>query len=310
MYNQGLDLSVTIAGVTLNNPITTASGTFSARESEAFYDINELGAMITKGVAAEPWDGNPTPRIAETYGGMLNSVGLQNPGVDAFLREELPYLRTFQPRIIVNVAGKSIGDYCTTAEKLSEAEVDMLEINISCPNVREGGISFGADPKMAAEITREIKRVSSKPILMKLTPNVTDITEIAKAVEAEGADGVSLINTLLGMEIDIYKKKPVLWNRVGGLSGPAVKPVAVRMVYQVRRAIKIPIIGLGGIMTGEDAAEFLMAGADAVSIGTAALVDPAAPVRIKKELTEFMKQNGYQKLRQIQEALEGGSNGL
>lgn len=310
MCNQGLDLSVTIAGVTLNNPITTASGTFSARESGAFYDINELGAMITKGVAAEPWDGNPTPRIAETYGGMLNSVGLQNPGVDAFLSEELPYLRTFQPRIIVNVAGKSIGDYCTAAEKLSEAEVDMLEINISCPNVREGGISFGADPKMAAEITRAVKRVSSKPILMKLTPNVTDITEIAKAVEAEGADGVSLINTLLGMKIDIYKKKPVLWNRVGGLSGPAVKPVAVRMVYQVRRAIKIPIIGLGGIMTGEDAAEFLMAGADAVSIGTAALVDPAAPVRIKKELTEFMKQNGYQSLRQIREALEGGSNGL
>lgn len=303
MSNQVLDLSVTIAGVTLSNPVTTASGTFSARESGAFYDINELGAVITKGVSAEPWDGNPTPRIAEAYGGMLNSVGLQNPGVDAFLKEELPYLRTFQPRIIVNVAGKSIGDYCTAAEKLSEAEVDMLEINISCPNVKEGGISFGADPRMAAEITREMKRISTKPILMKLTPNVTDITEIAKAVEAEGADGISLINTLLGMRIDIYKKKPVLRNVTGGLSGPAVKPVAVRMVYQVRRAVNIPIIGLGGIMTGEDAAEFLMAGADAVSIGTAALVDPTAPVRIKNELTEFMMQNGYQSLREIREAL-------
>ncbi len=303
MNNQEADLSVTIAGVTLDNPITTASGTFSARESGAFYDINELGAMITKGVSAEPWEGNPTPRIAETYGGMLNSIGLQNPGTDAFIEDELPYLRTFQPRLIVNVAGRSVAGYCTAAEKLSEADVDLLEINISCPNIKEGGISFGADSKMAAEITREIKKVSAKPILMKLTPNVTDITEIAKAVESEGADGVSLINTLLGMRIDVHNKKPVLWNGMGGLSGPAVKPVAVRMVYQVRRAVNIPIIGLGGIMSGEDAAEFLMAGADAVSVGTAALVDPASPVRIKKELIEFMDRYGYQNLRQIREAL-------
>jgi len=303
MSDRSLDLSVSIAGVTLKNPITTASGTFSARESGAFYDLNELGAMITKGVSTEPWEGNPTPRIAETYGGMLNSVGLQNPGVDAFIIEELPYLRTFQPKVIVNVVGKSMGDYCTAAEKLCDADIDMLEINISCPNIKEGGISFGADPKMAAKITREIKKSSRKPIIMKLTPNVTDITEIARAVESEGADGISMINTLLGMKIDVHHKRPVLWNRMGGLSGPAIKPVAIRMVYQVRRAVEIPIMGLGGIMTGEDAAEFLMAGADAVSIGTAALVDPTAPIRIKQELIDFMRQYGYQNLQQLRESL-------
>ncbi len=301
MSNQTPDLSVMLAGVRLDNPITTASGTFSARESGEFYDINELGAMITKGVAPELWEGNPTPRIAETHGGMLNSVGLQNPGVDAFIQEELPYLKTFRTKIIVNVVGKSIGEYRTVVEKLSDTDVDMLEINISCPNIKEGGISFGADPKMAAEITREIRKSTGKPIIMKLTPNVTDIAEIAKAAEWEGADGISLINTLLGMRIDVHTKKPVLWNRMGGLSGPAIKPVAVRMVYQVRRAVKLPIIGLGGIMTGEDAAEFLMAGADAVSVGTAALVDPAAPVRIKRELIEFMEKYGYQNLQQIKE---------
>ena len=297
------DLRVLIAGVTLENPITTASGTFSPRESGAFYDINELGAVITKGVSAEPWAGNPTPRIAEVYGGMLNSVGLQNPGAETFLREELPYLKEFQPKIIANVVGKTVEEYCRVVERLSGSDVDLLEINISCPNIKEGGISFGADPRMAADITRRIRSVSKKPFLMKLTPNVTDITEIARAVEAEGADGVSLINTLLGMKIDIYRKKPVLWNQMGGMSGPAVKPVAVRMVYQVRRAVSIPIIGLGGIMTGEDAAEFLMAGADAVSVGTAALIDPSAPVRIKKELVEFMNKNGYSNLQEIREAL-------
>lgn len=296
------DMTVNIAGITLENPVTTASGTFSARESGEFYDINELGAMITKGVAPEPWEGNRTPRIAETYGGMLNSVGLQNPGVDAFIREELPYLKSFRPKIIANVVGRSIGEYCSVVEKLSETGIDLLEINISCPNIKEGGISFGANPAMAAEITREIKKVSTKPILMKLTPNVTDITEIALAVEAEGADGISMINTLLGMRIDIHKSRPVLKNVMGGLSGPAIKPVAVRMVYQVRRVVNIPIIGLGGIMTGEDAAEFLMAGADAISVGTAALTDPTAPVRIKNELIAFMNQYGYQNLRQIRES--------
>ena len=230
-------------------------------------------------------------------------MGLQNPGVDAFLREEVPYLRKFRTKIIANVVGKTIEEYCQAVEKLSEADVDILEINISCPNIKEGGISFGADPKMAAEITSAVKKASKKPIFMKLTPNVTDITEIARAVEAAGADGVSLINTLLGMKIDVQKKRPVLWNTMGGFSGPAIKPVAVRMVYQVRRAVSIPIIGLGGIMTGEDAVEFLMAGANAVSVGTAALVDPTAPVRIKNELIEFMNQNGYANIQQIRDAL-------
>lgn len=300
-----IDLSVSIAGVTLENPVTTASGTFSARESGAFYDLNELGAVTTKGVASVSWEGNPTPRIAETYGGMLNSVGLQNPGIDAFIAEELPYLKNFRTKIIVNVAGKSIGDYCAVVEKLNDTDIDMLEINISCPNIKEGGVSFGADPKMASEITKEVRRLTQKPVIMKLTPNVTDITEIARAVESEGADCVSLINTLLGMKIDVHRKRPVLQNRTGGLSGPAIKPVAVRMVYQVRRAVSIPIIGLGGIMTGEDAAEFLMAGADAISVGTAALVDPTAPVRIKRELTAFMEQYGYQNLKEIREAFNG-----
>ncbi|MDD4121574.1 MAG: dihydroorotate dehydrogenase [Eubacteriales bacterium] len=303
LYHAELDLSVSIAGVTLKNPVTTASGTFSARESGAFYDISELGAVITKGVSDVPWDGNPTPRIAETYGGMLNSVGLQNPGVEDFIKHELPLLKSYNTKVIVNVVGKTINAYCKTVEKLDDEAIDIMEINISCPNIKEGGISFGADPKMAAEITREIKRLVKKPIIMKLTPNVTDVTEIAKAAEYEGADGVSLINTLLGMKIDVHRKKPVLWNKTGGLSGPSIKPVAIRMVYQVRRAVNIPIIGLGGIMTGEDAAEFLMAGADAVSVGTAALVDPTAPVRIKNELIAFMQQNEYKNLQQIRDAL-------
>jgi len=283
----------------------------SARDTAEFYDLNELGAVITKGIASRPWEGNPTPRIAETYGGMLNSVGLQNPGVDSFIKEELPYLKTLQTRIIANVAGKTIEDYCEVAEKLDETAIDMMEINISCPNIKEGGLSFGANPLMAANITKEIKARTKKPIIMKLTPNVTDITEIAKAVEAEGADAVSLINTLLGMKIDIHRKKPVLWNRMGGLSGPAVKPVAVRMVYQVRQAVKLPIIGLGGIMTGEDAVEFLMAGADAIAVGTAALLNPVAPVEIKKGLIEYMQRYGYRNLREIREAfLKENENGL
>lgn len=302
MPDQKTDLRVQIAGITLDNPITTASGTFSARESGEYYNINELGAVITKGVAPIPWEGNQTPRIAEAYGGMLNSVGLQNPGIDAFLQEELPYFGEFKTKVIVNVVGKTISDYCAVVEKLNSSSADMLEINISCPNIKEGGISFGANPSMAAEITKEIKKRSKKPIIMKLTPNVTDITEIAKAVESEGADAVSLINTLLGMRIDVKSKRPVLSNVMGGLSGPAIKPVAVRMVYQVRRSVAIPIIGLGGIMTGEDAAEFIMAGADAVSVGTAALADPTAPVRIKQELITFMELEGYQNLRQLREA--------
>jgi dihydroorotate dehydrogenase (NAD+) catalytic subunit len=297
-----IDLSVTIAGVVLNNPITTASGTFSAQDSGAFYDLNELGAMITKGVASSPWEGNPTPRIAETYGGMLNAVGLQNPGIDYFIAKELPYLRQFDTKIIVNVAGRSIEEYCEVAEKLNETEVDMLEINISCPNVKKGGIGFGTQGEMAAKVTQEVRKVTQKPIIIKLTPNVTDITEIAKAVEAEGADAVSLINTLLGMKIDVHKRKPVLANKMGGFSGPAIKPVAVRMVYQVRKAVKIPIIGLGGIMTGEDVVEFIMAGAGAVSVGTAAFANPTAPVEIKKELLAYMEKYNFKTLREIREA--------
>lgn len=297
-----LDLSVNLCGITLKNPITTASGTFSAKESGEFYDLNQLGAMITKGVASVPWDGNPTPRIAETYGGMINAVGLQNPGIDYFIKEELPYLSQFDTSVIVNVAGRTIEEYCTVVEKLNDTNIQMMEINISCPNVKEGGIGFGTSTQMAGAVTKAVKAVSKKPIIIKLTPNVTDITEIAKAVEAEGADCISLINTLLGMKIDVHRKKPVVWNKMGGFSGPAIKPVAVRMVYQVRRAVNIPIIGLGGITTGEDVVEFLMAGADAVSIGTAALVNPTAPVDILRELESYMQNYGFKNIRQIKEA--------
>nr|WP_315020789.1 dihydroorotate dehydrogenase [uncultured Aminipila sp.] len=297
-----LDLRVNFAGVTLKNPITTASGTFSARESGEFYDISQLGAVITKGVASVPWAGNPTPRIAEAYGGMMNAVGLQNPGVEAFIENELSYLKNFDTQVIANVAGRTIEEYCAVVEKLNETDIAMLEINISCPNVKKGGIGFGTNPKMAGEVTRAVKAITKKPIIIKLTPNVTDITEIAKAVEAEGADGVSLINTLLGMKIDVQRKKPVLANVMGGFSGPAVKPVAVRMVYQVRKAVSIPIVGLGGIMTGEDAAEFIMAGADLVSVGTAALVNPTAPIDILEELKIYMQEQGFKTIDEIRDA--------
>lgn len=302
---KGIDLSVNIAGVTLKNPITTASGTFSPHESSEFYDLSELGAMITKGIASTPWDGNPVPRIAETYGGMINAVGLQNPGVDYYIENELPFARQFDTKVIANVAGHSLQEYCDVVERLNETDVDMLEVNISCPNVKEGGIGFGTSCDMAAKVTREVKRLTNKPIIIKLTPNVTDITSIAKAVEAEGADAVSLINTLLGMKIDVHRKRPVIANKMGGFSGPAIKPVAVRMVYQVRRAVNIPIIGLGGIMTGEDVVEFIMAGADAVSIGTAAFANPTAPVDIKHELIAYMERYGFKNLQEIREAFQG-----
>ncbi|WP_425331115.1 dihydroorotate dehydrogenase [Clostridium aminobutyricum] len=297
-----MDLSVNFAGVLLKNPITTASGTFSARESGEFYDISQLGAAITKGVASEPWAGNPTPRIAETYGGMLNAVGLQNPGVDSFIENELSYLKNFDTKVIANVAGRTIEEYCAVVEKLNDTDVAMMEVNISCPNVKKGGIGFGTNPLMAAEVTKAVKAIAKKPIIIKLTPNVTDITEIAKAVEAEGADAVSLINTLLGMKIDVQRKKAILANIMGGFSGPAIKPVAVRMVYQVRRAVNIPILGLGGIMTGEDVAEFIMAGADAVSVGTAALVNPTAPIDILQELKQYMMEQGFKTIGEIREA--------
>ncbi|MDY3366985.1 MAG: dihydroorotate dehydrogenase [Zhenhengia yiwuensis] len=299
-----IDLSVNIGGgLILDNPITTASGTFSPRESSEFYDLNELGAMITKGIANVPWEGNPTPRIAETYGGMINSVGLQNPGVDYFIEHELPFAKQFNTKVIANVAGRSIEDYCEVVEKLSETDVDALEVNISCPNVKKGGIGFGVQCDLAGSVVKEVRRVSKKPLIIKLSPNVTDITEIAKAVEAEGADAISLINTLLGMKIDVHRMRPVIANKMGGFSGPAIKPVAVRMVYQVRRAVNMPIIGLGGIMTGEDAAEFILAGADAISVGTAALVNPIAPVDIKRELVEYMERYGFKNLAELRGAL-------
>ena len=298
---KGPDLRVNIAGVDWKNPVTTASGTFSPRESGAYYDLSRLGAVTTIGVANLPWQGNPTPRIAETYGGMLNAVGLQNPGVEHFIQEEIPYLRQFDTKIIANVAGHTVEEYCETAERLSEADVDLLEINISCPNVKEGGIGFGTDPQMAAAVTREVKKVAKKPVIIKLTPNVTDIAEIARAVEAEGADAICLINTLLGMRIDVRRGRTVLANKTGGFSGPAIKPVAVRMVYQVRRAVSVPIIGLGGIMTGEDAAEFIMAGADAVAVGTAALVNPTAPVEILDQLTIYMEEMGFRTVSEIRD---------
>ena len=301
------DLTVDLAGIWLKNPITTASGTFSPRESGKFYDLNQLGAMITKGIAPVPWEGNPSPRIAETYGGMLNAVGLQNPGVEAYIREELPVLEQYSPPIIANVVGRTVEDYCRVAEALDDTSVAMLEVNISCPNVKAGGIGFGTDPDMAALVTREVKRVSKKPVLIKLSPNVTDITEIARAVESEGADGVSLINTLLGMSIDARRAKILLANGTGGLSGPAIKPVALRMVYQVSRAVKIPVLGLGGISTGEDAAEFLMAGASAVSVGTAALINPLAPVEILQQLKEFMIEIGYENINDMRQAFQEGS---
>ncbi len=303
--HQELDLRVTIAGVEWKNPITTASGTFSARESSAFYDLSNLGAVTTKGVSDVPWEGNPTPRIAETYGGMLNAVGLQNPGVEAFISEEIPFIKRYDTKLIANVAGHTQQEYCRTVERLNETDVDMLEINISCPNVKEGGIGFGTDVKMAADVTKAVRALTKKPVIIKLTPNVTNISEIARAVESEGADAVSLINTLLGMRIDVRRGKTILANRTGGLSGPAVKPIAVRMVYEVRRAVSIPIIGLGGIMTGEDAAEFLMAGADAVAVGTAALIRPEAPVEILEELKSYMREMGFHSIKDIQNAFCG-----
>lgn len=300
-----VDTSVDFAGIHMKNPVATASGTFAPRESGEFYNISHMGAVITKGVAAEPWQGNPTPRIAETYGGMLNSVGLQNPGAEEYIKKDLAYLEPFGVPVIANLAGHSVEEYCAVAEMLNDTSVAMYELNISCPNVKQGGIGFGTDPRMAAEVTAAVKRVSKKPLMVKLTPNVTDITAMAKAVEDGGADAVSLINTLLGMRIDLRTRRPVLANGTGGFSGPAIKPVAIRMVYQVRRAISLPIMGLGGIMTGEDAAEFIMAGADAVAVGSAALINPTAPVDVAEGLRAFMEREGYENIAAIRAAFRG-----
>lgn len=289
------DTRVTIAGVEWKNPVTTASGTFgSGAEFCEFVDLNKLGAVTTKGVANVPWEGNPTPRVAEVYGGMMNAVGLQNPGIDVFCERDIPFLRQYDTNIIVNVCGRSEEDYCEVVERLASEDVDMLEINISCPNVKEGGIAFGQNPKAAEAITKAVKKYAKQPVIMKLSPNVTDITEMAKAVEAGGADAVSLINTLTGMKIDINRKRFVLANKTGGVSGPIVKPVAVRMVYQVANAVKIPVIGMGGISTWEDAVEFILAGASAVSVGTANFFNPKATEEIAEGIAAYMDKNGFQ----------------
>ncbi len=289
------DTRVTIAGVEWKNPVTTASGTFgSGAEFCEFVDLNKLGAVTTKGVANVPWEGNPTPRVAEVYGGMMNAVGLQNPGIDVFCERDIPFLRQYDTNIIVNVCGRSEEDYCEVVERLASEDVDMLEINISCPNVKEGGIAFGQNPKAAEAITKAVKKYAKQPVIMKLSPNVTDITEMAKAVEAGGADAVSLINTLTGMKIDINRKQFVLANKTGGVSGPIVKPVAVRMVYQVANAVKIPVIGMGGISTWEDAVEFILAGASAVSVGTANFFNPKATEEIAEGIAVYMDKNGFQ----------------
>lgn len=286
-----INTSVNIAGVELKNPVMTASGTFgSGAEYSEFVDLSRLGAVVTKGVANVPWPGNPTPRVAEVYGGMLNAIGLQNPGIDVFAKRDIPFLRQYDTKIIVNVCGKSTEDYCEVVERLAEEDVDMLEINISCPNVKEGGIAFGQNPKAVEDITRAVKRVAKQPVIMKLSPNVTDITETAKAAEAGGADALSLINTLTGMKIDIHRRSFVLANKTGGMSGPAVKPVAVRMVYQVANAVKLPIIGMGGITNAEDALEFILAGATAVSVGTANFMDPMTTVKVAEGIEEYMRK--------------------
>ena len=286
-----MNMKVNLAGVELKNPVMTASGTFgSGAEYGEMVDLNRLGAVVTKGVANVPWPGNPTPRIAETYGGMINAVGLQNPGFNVFAKRDIPYLKQFDTKIIVNVCGKTTEDYIDVVEKLSDQPVDMLEINISCPNVKEGGIAFGQDPKAVEAITREVKRHARQPVIMKLSPNVTDITVMAKAAEAGGADVLSLINTITGMKIDIHKRAFAVANKTGGLSGPAIKPVAVRMVYQVANAVKLPIIGMGGIMCADDAIEFMMAGATAVSVGTANFHNPYATQEIVEGMEAYMKK--------------------
>ncbi len=286
-----MNMQVDLCGVTLKNPVMTASGTFGSGEEYAqFVDLNKLGAVVTKGVANVPWEGNPTPRVAEVYGGMLNAIGLQNPGIDLFLKRDIPFLKQFDTKIIVNVCGHTTEEYVEVAERLSDQPVDMLEINISCPNVREGGIAFGQDPKMVEEITGEIRRHAAQPVIMKLSPNVTDIAEMARAAEAGGADALSLINTLTGMKIDIDRRCFVLANKTGGLSGPAVHPIAVRMVYQAAQAVKIPIIGMGGILNAEDAIEMILAGASAVSVGTANFVNPKATEEIVEGIAAYMEQ--------------------
>ena len=286
-----MNMKVNIAGVEWKNPVTVASGTFgSGAEYGEFVDLNRLGAVTTKGVSSVPWPGNPTPRVAETSSGMMNAIGLQNPGIDLFCERDIPFLRKYNTKIIVNVCGKSEEDYCQVVERLGSEDVDMLEINISCPNVKEGGIAFGQNPKAAEAITRAVKKYAKQPVIMKLSPNVTDIAEMAKAVEAGGADAVSLINTLTGMKIDIHRRTFALANQTGGVSGPAIHPIAVRMVYQTAQAVKVPIIGMGGIACAEDAIEMMLAGASAVSVGTANFHNPAVTAEIAEGIEAYLKE--------------------
>ena len=295
-----MNTSVNIAGVEWKNPVTVASGTFgSGAEYSEFTDLNKLGAVTTKGVATVPCAGNPTPRVAEVYGGMLNAVGLQNPGIELFCKRDIPFLKQYDTKIIVNVCGHSTEEYVEVVKRLANEPVDLLEINISCPNVKEGGIAFGQDPKAVEAITREMKKYAKQPIIMKLSPNVTDITEMARAAEAGGADALSLINTITGMKIDVNRRKFVLANKTGGMSGPAIHPVAVRMVYQTAQAVNIPIIGMGGIMTAEDAIEMILAGATAISVGTANFVNPGVTMEIVDGIEEYMKKYHVNDIKEL-----------
>ena len=295
-----MNLKVNLAGVELKNPVMTASGTFgSGMEYSEFVDLSRLGAVVTKGVANHPWPGNPTPRIAEVTGGMLNAIGLQNPGIDVFCERDIPFLKQYDTKIIVNVCGKTTEDYLEVVERLADEPVDLLEINISCPNVKEGGIAFGQDPKAVEAITKAVKEKAKQPVIMKLSPNVTDIVTMAKAAEAGGADVLSLINTLTGMKFDIHRRKFALANKTGGMSGPCVKPVAVRMVYQVAHAVSVPVIGMGGIRNAEDAIEFLMAGATAVSVGTANFHNPFTTVEVVDGIADYMRVHGMEDVKEI-----------
>ncbi|WP_423219303.1 dihydroorotate dehydrogenase [Eubacterium xylanophilum] len=299
--NDGMKLLKTsFAGVEFDNPVTTASGTFgSGMEYSEFVDLAKLGAVTTKGVANVPWEGNATPRIAETHSGMINAIGLQNPGIDTFIERDLSFLKESGARVIVNVCGRSVEDYLEVVERLGDEDVDMLEINISCPNVKAGGIAFGQDPKLAESVTGEIKKIAKQPVVMKLSPNVTDIAEMARAVEAGGADAVSLINTLTGMKIDVARKTFAVANKTGGMSGPCVKPVAVRMVYQVAQAVSIPILGMGGIQDTNDALEFMMAGASMVAVGTANFYNPYATSEIIDGLADYATSEHLSNISEI-----------
>ncbi len=295
-----MKMEVELCNMTLKNPVMTASGTFGSGEEYAeFVDLNRLGAVVTKGVAEVPWEGNPTPRVAEVYGGMLNAIGLQNPGIDLFIERDIPFLKQFDTKIIVNVCGHTMEEYVEVVKRLAGEPVDMLEINISCPNVKEGGIAFGQDPRMVEAVTREMKRHAAQPVIVKLSPNVTSIADMAKAAETGGADALSMINTLTGMKIDIGKRKFVLANRTGGMSGPAVHPIAVRMVYESAHAVKIPIIGMGGILTAEDAIEMLLAGATAVAVGTANFTNPRATMDIIEGIRNYMEEYQVMDVREL-----------